>query len=129
VGNALVQEVTARAATIDAKRLPYRWGGGHAGKVDPAKAGRWTARARCRRCWGSTRGCRGLQELRVGGACAGREGHHDLRERRHVLMEINGHFFGTSASNPGGGAGWIPRSAISSEYLKNFTARHLARSA
>jgi len=40
-------------------------------------------------------------------------------------MEINGHFFGTSQTNPGGGAGWIPRGAISPQYLKGFTARHL----
>jgi hypothetical protein len=45
---------------------------------------------------------------------------------KHVLMEINGHFWGTSATNPGGGAGWIPRSAISPQYLRNFTARHPA---
>ena len=42
----------------------------------------------------------------------------------HVLMKINGRFFGTSGSNPGGGAGWIPDSAVSGDYLKGFTARH-----
>src|SRR5205823_5815289 len=25
----------------------------------------------------------------------------------HVYMSINGHYFGTSGSNPGGGAGWF----------------------
>jgi hypothetical protein len=45
--------------------------------------------------------------------------------RRHVLMSIAGHFFGTSASNPEGGAGWIPKSQISPAYLKGFVARHL----
>jgi hypothetical protein len=42
----------------------------------------------------------------------------------HVLMEINGHFFGTSAANPGGGAGWIPRAHVPASYLAQFTARH-----
>ena len=32
------------------------------------------------------------------------------------------HFFGTSASNPGGGAGWIPQDQISPAYLRGFTA-------
>ena len=44
----------------------------------------------------------------------------------HVLMEINGHFFGTSAANPGGGAGWIPREHIPASYLAGFVARHPA---
>ena len=42
----------------------------------------------------------------------------------HVLMEIDGRFWGTSTSNPGGGAGWIPREAVSDAYLAAFTARH-----
>ena len=42
----------------------------------------------------------------------------------HVLMEINGHFFGTSAANPGGGAGWIPRAHVPPSYLARFTVRH-----
>ena len=45
----------------------------------------------------------------------------------HVLMKINGHWFGTSRSNPGGGAGWIPQNVISPQYLKNFTLRHSER--
>jgi hypothetical protein len=44
----------------------------------------------------------------------------------HVLMKINGHFFGTSGTNPGGGAGWIPQQAISPQYLQGFTVRHTA---
>ena len=43
----------------------------------------------------------------------------------HTLIEVNGHFAGTSATNPGGGAGWIPRSALSADYLKRFKVRHL----
>jgi hypothetical protein len=42
-------------------------------------------------------------------------------------MKINGHFFGTSAANPQGGAGWIPQEHVSPEYLKGFTARHSER--
>jgi hypothetical protein len=42
----------------------------------------------------------------------------------HVLMEIDGHFWGTSATNPGSGAGWIPREHVTAAYLSRFTVRH-----
>jgi hypothetical protein len=44
----------------------------------------------------------------------------------HVFMEINGHFFGTSGSNPGGGAGWFPSSQVNRAYLRRFKVRHVA---
>jgi hypothetical protein len=40
-------------------------------------------------------------------------------------MEINGHFWGTSGANPGGGAGWIPRSRMDAGYLSGFKVRHV----
>lgn len=43
----------------------------------------------------------------------------------HVLMRVGNRFFGTSGSNPGGGAGWIEKEDISSGYLSEFTARHI----
>ncbi len=47
----------------------------------------------------------------------------------HVLMSVvrNGveRFWGTSRSNPGGGAGWIPRSALGGSYLSAFKVRHM----
>jgi hypothetical protein len=42
----------------------------------------------------------------------------------HTFMKIDGHFFGTSHANPGGGAGWIPHENMSKDYLRNFTVRH-----
>jgi hypothetical protein len=44
--------------------------------------------------------------------------------QHHVLLEVDGHFWGTSATNPGGGPGWIPRKALPPSYLAQFTARH-----
>jgi hypothetical protein len=44
----------------------------------------------------------------------------------HVLLEVDGHLWGTSHSNPDGGPGWIKRSDIPASYLKNFVARHPA---
>lgn len=117
-------EYAQRAATIDAKRLPYQWGGGHGGKVDPRKATPLD-------CSGAVSAVLGI-DPRVSGAFTkwGKPGAGDGKgvvvyaNDKHVLMSIGGKFFGTSATNPGGGAGWIPRNKLSPEYLKGFTARH-----
>lgn len=111
-----------RADAIDANHLPYQLGGGHGGKVtaatpvdcsgavsevlgiDPRVSGQFTT-------WGKAGDGGGK------GVTIAANGHH-------VLMKIDGHWFGTSGTNPGGGAGWIPQAAIGSEYLKGFTFRH-----
>jgi len=120
-----LDRVVQRANTIDAKHMPYLWGGGHAGgKVNPRKTGPLD-------CSGAVSAVLGIN-TRVSGELAswgrpGRGKHVTIYANpTHTLMEINGHFFGTSGTNKGGGAGWIPRSAISADYLKNFTARHPA---
>lgn len=125
LGSTALNEYAQRASAIDAKRLPYLWGGGHGGKVDAYKATPLD-------CSGAVSAVLGI-DPRVSGQFAkwGRPGTGDGKgvvvysNPTHVLMSIGGKFFGTSRSNPGGGAGWIPRSQISPDYLKNFTARHL----
>lgn len=126
-GNALVQTAVQNANLIDSKHLPYLWGGGHGGKVSPKNTGPLD-------CSGAVSAVLGI-DPRVSGdfekfGSAGRskdgKGINIYANSGHVLMEIDGHFFGTSKSNPGGGAGWIPRSQLSGSYLKNFTVRHLA---
>lgn len=118
-----------RANNLDAQHLPYLWGGGHGGKVTNTK------KTQPLDCSGAVSAVLGI-DPRVSGqfesfGSPGRspsgKGITIYANEKHVLMEINGHFFGTSASNPGGGAGWIPRSALPAGYLKNFTARHLSR--
>lgn len=114
----------ARADTIDAKRLPYKWGGGHGGKVDPATATPLD-------CSGAVSAVLGI-DPRVSGQFTawgkpgdgGNKGVTIFANGHHVLMKIDGHYWGTSSTNPGGGAGWIPQSAISPGYLQGFTARH-----
>lgn len=118
----LVQALTARANTVDSHHLPYQWGGGHGGKTAPAAAVPVD-------CSGAVSEVLGIdprvasQFKSFGKPGVGRVTIY--AKDTHVIMEINGHFFGTSATNPGGGAGWIPRSAISPQYLKGFTARHI----
>lgn len=124
---ATADQLVKRADAIDQQHLPYKWGGGHAGQtsihaavpldcsgavskvlgIDPRVADQFKS-------WGSP-------------GDGGNSGVTVYSKPTHTLMKIGGHFFGTSASNPGGGAGWIPQSAISPEYLKGFTARHSAR--
>lgn len=111
-----------QANKIDAARVPYLWGGGHQakqtnGKVSPLD------------CSGAVSRVLGVNPM-VSGQFAkwGKPGRGKnvtiYANEDHVLMEINGHFWGTSASNPGGGAGWIPSNQISPDYLKKFHARH-----
>jgi hypothetical protein len=115
----------SRADAINAKHLPYQWGGGHGGKVDPTKATPLD-------CSGAVSAVLGINP-RVASQFetfgkpgdGGNRGVTIYAKSTHVLMKIDGHFFGTSSTNPGGGAGWIPQAAISPEYLKGFTVRHV----
>jgi hypothetical protein len=115
-------DLIARANQVNAHHLPYAWGGGHAGKTDPSQGVPVD-------CSGAVSEVLGIDPRvaadfeKFGKPGVGRVTIY--AKDTHVIMSINGHFFGTSASNPGGGAGWIPRSAISSQYLKGFTARHI----
>jgi hypothetical protein len=120
-GSPKLSNIVSEANKIDRAHVPYLWGGGHqgrqSGKVQPVD------------CSGAVSRVLGI-DPRVSGEFeqwgqGGRGKNVTIyANKTHVLMEINGHFWGTSASNPGGGAGWIPREKITPSYLKNFTARH-----
>lgn len=120
-----VAKVIERANVLNAKHHPYRWGGGHQARVaNVNKVGPVD-------CSGAVSAVLGINP-RVSGQFTGwgrpgdggSKGITVAANSHHVLMKINGHWFGTSHSNPGGGAGWIPQSAISPQYLKGFTLRH-----
>lgn len=114
----MVKEADRLDKLNNAGKLPYLWGGGHGDSgangldcsgavsrvlgIDPRVAQDFMQ-------WGQ--GGRGKRVTIYANA-------------EHVLMEINGHFFGTSRSNPQGGAGWIPASAVPESYLRRFVARH-----
>lgn len=109
------------AEKIDKAQLPYQWGGGHGatsgGSLTPLD------------CSGAVSRVLGIDPrvsgdfMNWGGAGRGKN-ITVYANKGHVLMEINGHFWGTSKSNPGGGAGWIDSKQISSGYLRGFVARH-----
>lgn len=112
-----VQAVTARADKLDAEKRPYLYGGGHAGDS-------WSLD-----CSAAVAAALGV-DVRTSGEFEkfGQPGKGKnvtiYANDGHVLMEVNGHFWGTSQSNPDGGPGWIKRADIPASYLKNFTARH-----
>ncbi|HYZ62026.1 MAG TPA: lytic transglycosylase domain-containing protein [Acetobacteraceae bacterium] len=126
-GGDLAAMATQRANAIDAQRLPYVLGGGHQGQTPLNQAVPLD-------CSGAVSKVLGI-DPRVSGDFAkwgrpgdgGDKGVTVYSNGTHVLMKINGHFFATSRTNPGGGAGWIPASAISPQYLAGFTARHSER--
>jgi hypothetical protein len=118
-----VEALKAEAERIDDAQVPYLWGGGHAAAqphgspVTPLD------------CSGAVSRVLGIDPLVSGqleswGAPGPGRRVTIYSNERHVLMEIDGRFWGTSASNPGGGPGWIPRRLISASYLAGFTMRH-----
>src|SRR4051812_28783052 len=118
-----VRTILERAMTLDRRHLPYDLGGGHqAGVANVSTVGPVD-------CSGAVSAVLGV-DARVSGLFEswgepGPGAHVTVyANEEHVLMEIDGHFFGTSHANPRGGAGWIPRAHISPDYLKAFTVRH-----
>ena len=120
---AALAPVVQRANQIAEKHLPYLWGGGHQGKVIDA------SRATPLDCSGAVSAALGINpkvsgEFESWGVPGKGKGMTIYANGKHVLMEINGRFWGTSGTNPGGGAGWIKPGAINPAYLHGFVARH-----
>jgi hypothetical protein len=120
-----IRRIVNQAEKIDQAKVPYLWGGGHQRRIGKHE------KVTPMDCSGSVSRLLGINPL-VSGQFAkwgkpGRDpdgGFTVWANGEHVLVEIGGHFWGTSGSNPGGGAGWIPSSAVSKSYLSRFTPRH-----
>lgn len=120
--NDVIKRLVNRATIINNKHLPYQWGGGHGGKVDPRTTGPLD-------CSGAVSAVLGVNprvasQFEKWGKPGSGKRVTIYAKGDHTIMEIDGHFFGTSHSNPGGGAGFIPRKDISKAYLAQFVARH-----
>jgi hypothetical protein len=114
--------MVAAANRLDHAHFPYVWGGGHQGT--PAPFGPMD-------CSGAV-----SYVLQQGGVSvptmtsgqlmrAGKPGGGQVTvyaNPEHTLMRIGGRFFGTSRTNPGGGAGWMPDPGAG--YLSRFVQRH-----
>jgi hypothetical protein len=105
---------------IDSLHKPYKWGGGHA-SFDPN--GPWDCSGAVSRALHAADLLGGVPRtsgLFMTYGDAGRGQHVTVwANLAHVLLEIDGRMWGTSHSNPGGGAGWHPRRSTS-----GFTPRH-----
>jgi hypothetical protein len=114
-----INAMLKRAQAWERKKVPYQWGGGHGSIAKPGQPVD---------CSGFVSAVLGLKTPLVSGDLAkwGNPG----RGRNvtvwandgHVLIQIGKKWFGTSRSNPGGGAGRI--SPPSRDYLSRFTPRH-----
>lgn len=119
-------EAIAEANRINAEEFPYKWGGGHGGFEGPYD------------CSGSVSAVLHaaglLPKPMVSGELAsyGAPGPGPITiyaNGVHAFMSIMGKFFGTSESNPGGGAGWFPSSlglgeATAGDSGGSFAVRH-----
>lgn len=126
-GGGLAGSAQQRANVINAQALPYKWGGGHAGQTKLTDAVPLD-------CSGAVSKVLGIDprvasDFKTWGrpGDGGNKGVTIAASDEHVLMKIRGHWFGTSRSNPQGGAGWIPEEQITPGYLASFTLRHSAR--
>lgn len=128
VGGSLAASADKRADAINAEHLPYRFGGGHQGKTSIHAAVPLDCSGAVSKVLGINP--RVASQFETWGSPGAGGDVTIYAKSTHVIMKIRDpktgtwHFFGTSATNPGGGAGWIPQDAISPQYLQGFTARH-----
>jgi hypothetical protein len=120
-----VNKMLSKAVKWDKAKAPYLWGGGHGAIAKPGQPVD---------CSGYVSAVLGLDTPQVSGNLAswGKPGKGRwvsvYANDGHVLMSIRDpktrkvRWFGTSRSNPGGGAGEI--SPPDASYLSSFTARH-----
>ena len=122
VGGGRLARIKAEADRIDAATVPYLWGGGHQAKQ---KRGSKVTPLDCSGAVSRLLGIdpRVASQFKSWGRAGEGKDFTIYARDDHVLVKIGGHFWGTSGSNPGGGAGWIPASAVSKSYLSRFTAR------
>jgi hypothetical protein len=122
--------VESEASKINNAKVPYLQGGGHQRKISSQE------RVTPMDCSGAVSRALGIdprvsrQFTKFGspGEAPQGKGITVYANSTHVLMRIGDRFWGTSQSNPGGGAGWIPAAKVSRAYLKGFAARHMKAS-
>jgi peptidoglycan hydrolase-like protein with peptidoglycan-binding domain len=103
--NDMIEAMIRAANRIDRARYSYRWGGGH--------NSRFTGPYDCSGAVSAVLHAAGLLKSPMvsGGftrwGAPGKGAVTIYANASHVYMSIRGRFFGTSRSNPGGGAGWF----------------------
>lgn len=115
------------ANQLERAHFPYHWGGGHEGSPAPFPPPHGGYDCSGAVSYVLQRAGVKIPTMVSGQfMTAGQRGPGRLTtfaNQGHVLMRIGNRFFGTSGSNPDGGAGWIDP-APSSGYLSQFVVRH-----
>src|SRR4051794_38079320 len=106
----MISAMVNQANYIDGQHYSYKWGGGHANFQGPYD---------CSGAVSAVLHAAGLLSHPMGSGdfehygAPGKGAVTLYANASHVYMSINGHYFGTSSANPGGGAGWFNGSARS----------------
>ena len=102
----MIRAMIRMANRIDAKRYPYRWGGGHNASFSGPYDCSGAVSAVLRAAGLVDRPMVSGEYMRWG--APGKGAVTIYANAGHVYMSILGRFFGTTGMNPGGGAGWFP---------------------
>ena len=118
-GSGIARMISA-AESIDRKRYPYSWGGGHGRIGQPSRGTRTSTGGPigtgydCSGAVSAVLAAGGLlkRPLTSGGLMSWGKGGAGKRlavatDPGHVIMRLGNRWFGTSGQNPGGGAGWL----------------------
>lgn len=110
----------AEANKFESHHFPYSWGGGHGSfGIQPVD---------CSGAVSDVLHAAGLLSAPMVSGSLMNWGHPGkgpltvYANPEHTFMSLNGRYFGTSGSNPGGGAGWVD-GGYPSSYLSGFAAR------
>jgi SLT domain-containing protein len=118
-GGTILSKLISEANKIDRKHYRYRWGGGHDRNFTPPYdcSGAVSAILHAAGLLSSPRTSGALAGF---GEARGRGAATIYANPSHVFMSLAGKGWGTSNTNPGGGAGWLPYNSRG-----GFTVSHI----
>jgi TP901 family phage tail tape measure protein len=114
--------MTAAANKLDAAHFPYVWGGGHQGSPAPFGPMDCSGAVSFVLQHGGLKVPTMVASALMGAGSPGAGKATVFANAGHTFMRIGGRYFGTSGTNPGGGAGWMPDPGAG--YRSGFVQRH-----
>jgi 3D (Asp-Asp-Asp) domain-containing protein len=114
--------MVSAANKLDAAQFPYVWGGGHSGSPAPFGPMDCSGAVSYVLQHGGVKIPTMVSGALAGAGFPGPGKVTVFANAGHTFMRIGNRYFGTSGSNPGGGAGWFP--APGAGYLSGFAQRH-----
>lgn len=114
--------MVSAANKLDQAHFPYQWGGGHQATPAPYGAMDCSGAVSFVLQHGGVKIPTMTSGLLAGAGQAGPGPVTVFANSGHTFMRIGKRYFGTSGTNPGGGAGWMPDPGEA--YRANFAERH-----